>query len=39
MEYISINEDLIALYRDPDHKMVDKIMSLMLEQTLPHRSI
>lgn len=36
MEYISINEkDLIELYGGPDNEMVDKMMSLMLEQTFP----
>lgn len=36
MEYISISEkDLIELYGDPDNEMVDKMMSLMLEQTFP----
>lgn len=36
MEYISINEkDLIELYGDADNEMVDKMMSLMLEQTFP----
>lgn len=36
MEYISINEkDLIELYGGPDNEMVDKMMSLMQEQTFP----
>ncbi|PXV60023.1 hypothetical protein CLV62_13211 [Dysgonomonas alginatilytica] len=36
MEYISINEkDLIELYGGSDNEMVDKMMSLMLEQTFP----
>lgn len=36
MEYISIDEKtLIELYGDSDNEMVDKMMSLMLEQTFP----
>lgn len=36
MEYISIDEkDLIELYGDSDNEMVDKMMSLILEQTFP----